>query len=70
MRYTCARCHRPIEYGEEMIEKLGGEYVTTHRDCEEVRIKDKRKSINAMIRDAFRHGPSADLRKKAREVRR
>ncbi len=29
----CEHCHREIPEGEEMWEKLKGEYVPTHRDC-------------------------------------
>ncbi len=29
----CEHCHKEISEGEEMWEKLKGEYVPTHRDC-------------------------------------
>lgn len=29
----CARCHKPIPEGEEMVERINGRYVYTHRDC-------------------------------------
>ncbi len=29
----CARCHKPILEGEEMVERINGRYVYTHRDC-------------------------------------
>lgn len=61
----CARCHRHIPKGEEMIEKIGGRLVPTHRDCGiNYATPPPRWSLDSMISHAFRNGPSQDLKRK------
>ncbi len=64
---VCYRCHRPIPLGQEMVEKIDGVFCTTHLECHEHRGRDGTRSLDAMIRDAFRDSPSADLKRKAKE---
>ncbi len=62
---VCARCHRPIPKGEEMVEKIDGRYVTTHRECRHgTEYTPHHKDLNTMIREALRGGPGDQLRRK------
>ena len=53
----CARCHRPIPMGEEMVEKIDGRYVATHLECRRgAEYTPREKNLDTMIRDALRGG--------------
>ena len=61
----CARCHRPIPMGEEMVEKIDGRYVATHLECRRgAEYTPRKKDLDTMIRDALRGGPGDQLRRK------
>lgn len=48
----CARCGRAIPKNQQMVEKIFGRYVTTHRDC--IKPYDTARSLDSMLKNANR----------------